>query len=132
MHSITVVSHVNASPEKVWNAIGSPEAISNWHPAIASSPVTGTDRLCTLANGAEVHERIESVDDAGKTYTYSITKSPLPLASYQSTIKVDAEGEGSIVIWKAIFEPEGATAEEVSELLSDIYQAGLSSLRGSF
>ena len=132
MHSVTVISHIGASPEKVWSTIGDPAAISNWHPAIASSTVTGTERLCTLADGAEIQERIESVDEEGKTYTYSITKSPLPLASYQSTIKVDSDGDGSTVTWNAQFEPAGAAAEEVSTLLGQIYQAGLSSLRNSF
>lgn len=131
MHSITVSSYVDASPEKVWDTIGDPGAISHWHPAIASSTVTGAERLCTLANGAKVHERIESVDAEGRTYAYSITESPLPLASYQSTIKVDSDGNGSMVTWGARFEPSGAAAEEVAELLGSIYQAGLSSLRNS-
>ena len=132
MHSITVISHVSASPEKVWNTIGDPGAISNWHPAISSSTLSGEELLCTLADGAKIHERIESVDEAGRTYAYSFTESPLPLASYQSTIKVDAEGDGSIVTWDARFEPAGATAEEVTALLAGVYQAGLSSLRDSF
>jgi carbon monoxide dehydrogenase subunit G len=129
MHSITVVSHVNATPDKVWDAIGDPSKISSWHPVIAESPVNGSERHCTLANGAEIEEKIESVDNEGRTCTYIITKSPLPLASYRSTIKVDEEGDGSAVTWSANFEPAGAPAEEVAAMLIDVYQAGLAALR---
>ena len=131
MHSLTVVSHINASPDAVWNVIGDPSGISSWHPAIAESPVSGADRACTLANGAEIKERIEQVDNDGKSYTYSIVESPLPLASYVSTIRVDAEADGAVVTWDANFEVEGAPAEEVSAMLSNVYQAGLTALRAS-
>ena len=131
MHSITVTTHVAATPSKVWSTIGSPAGISGWHPAITSSPVTGSNRVCTLADGAQIQERIESVDDAGRSYTYSITESPLPLASYRSTIKVEPEGDGSAVIWSAEFEPSGAPAGEVAAMLTGVYQAGLAALRAS-
>lgn len=129
MHSITVTSHVEATPAQVWNTIGDPSGISAWHPAIASSPVDGADRLCTLADGAQIYEKIESVDQQGRSYTYSITQSPLPLAEYRSTIKVDAEGDGSVVTWSANFVPAGAPAEDVAALLTGVYQAGLAALR---
>lgn len=131
MHSLTVVSHINATPDTVWSVIGDPSGISSWHPAIAESPVSGSQRLCTLANGAEVHERIDSIDASERTYSYSITESPLPLAEYHSTIKVDSEGDGSVVTWSANFEPSGAPAEDVAALLTGVYQAGLAALRTS-
>jgi uncharacterized protein YndB with AHSA1/START domain len=78
MHSITVTSHVNATPDSVWKTIGDPSAISGWHPAVASSSLDGDARLCTLADGAEIHEKILEVDAGGRSYTYTITESPCP------------------------------------------------------
>jgi len=132
MHSITVTSHIKATPEKVWDIIGDPSSISSWHPVISESPVSGSDRLCTLADGAEIHERIESIDQEGRNYVYSITKSPLPLLSYRSTINVEGEGDGAAVTWSADFEPNGAPAEDVAKLLTGVYQAGLAALRSTF
>lgn len=131
MHSITVVSHVNATPDKVWSVIGDPASLSDWHPVVANSSVTGSERRCTLADGAEIHEKIESVDVEGRSYSYSITKSPLPLASYHSTIKAESDGDGALVTWSANFEPDGAPAEEVAAILVGVYQAGLAALRST-
>ena len=64
MHSIPVVSYINATPDKVWSVIGDPASISAWHPAVASSEVNDSKRLCQLSDGAELHEEIESVDEA--------------------------------------------------------------------
>lgn len=131
MHSISVTSHVAATPNTLWNTIGDPARMSDWHPAFASSPVTGSERICTLKDGVQVRETIESVDEDARTYTYSIVESPLPLASYRSTIKVMADGDGSLVTWSADFEPSGASAADVAALVTGIYQAGLAALRGS-
>ena len=132
MHSITVTSHVNATPDSVWKTIGDPSAISGWHPAIASSSVDGDTRLCTLGDGAEIHEKILEVDADGRSYTYTITESPLPLTAYRSTIQVSEEGSGSVVEWSADFEPAGAPAADVVGLLKGVYQAGLAALRQTF
>ena len=134
MHSITVTSHVNATPDNVWKTIGDPSAISGWHPAVASSSLEGDTRLCTLADGAEIHEKILEVDAGRRSYTYTITitESPLPLTAYRSTIQVIEEDSGSVVEWSADFEPAGAPAEEVVGLLKGVYQAGLAALRQTF
>ena len=132
MNTITVTSHIAATPDQVWNTIGDPSAISAWHPAIASSDVSGTSRLCTLADGAQIKERIESVEAAERAYTYTITESPLPLSDYRSTLRVSEEGSGAVVEWTARFEANGAPVEDVVGILTGVYQAGLGALRAKF
>ena len=132
MHTVTVSSHIAASPDTVWSMIGNPSSISAWHPAISESPVDTDMRRCTLADGAQISERIESVDATGRAYTYTITESPLPLTDYRSTIQVSAEGNGSVVDWTSSFEPAGAPSEDVAELLKGVYSAGLGALRAQF
>ncbi len=58
MQNVTVTSHVNASPDTVWQTIGDPGTISSWHPAIAASSLDGDVRLCTLENGAAINEKV--------------------------------------------------------------------------
>lgn len=130
MHTVTATTHLNATPDQVWGTIGDPGSLSQWHPAIASSQLTGDARLCTLPDGAQIHEKIDSVDAAARSCTYSIVESPLPLSGYVSTIQVSEEGDGSAVNWSASFEANGAPAEDVSALLAGLYQAGFAALRG--
>ena len=132
MHSVTVSTHVSASPEQVWSKIGDPGGISAWHPVVAESPLDGTRRMCTLADGAKIDEQIDNIDDANRSYTYRIVESPLPVTDYSATLKVvDADG-GCCVDWTSSFEVSAGPPEEVIALLKGVYDAGLGSLRQSF
>lgn len=132
MHTVTVLAHLSASTDDVWSKIGNPGTISAWHPAIAKSSLDGKDRLCTLANGAEINEAIDNVDDANHSYSYRIVESPLPVADYASTIKVvDADG-GCAVEWTSSFDVTNGPAEDTVGMIKDVYAAGLTALRESF
>ena len=132
MQNVSVTSHVNASPDAVWQTIGDPATISGWHPAIAASSLDGDVRLCTLENGAAINEKVVNRDDAGRNYSYIITDSPLPLTDYKATISVSEEGSGSAVEWTCSFQPAGAPDEEVVGLITGVYQAGFAALRQQF
>ena len=130
MHSVTVTTHVDASPDQVRGVIGDPGSLSQWHPAIASSEMEGDTRWLTLPDGAQIQETIESLDAAARSCTYSIVESPLPMTDYVSTIQVTEEGSGSAVDWTASFQPNGAPAADVVAIFKGLYQAGFSVLRG--
>lgn len=132
VHSITVSTHLFATPAQVWSKIGDPGAIDAWHPDIASSQLRGADRLCTLTNGAQIDEHIDHVDEANRAYSYRIVKSPLPIDDYRSTIKVvDAEG-GCLVEWSSNFRVAAGPAEDMVALVKGVYDSGMSALRESF
>ena len=132
MHTVSVSTHLSASPDQVWSKIGDPGAISSWHPAIARSPLDGKDRKCTLADGAQIDEQIDNVDDANRSYTYRIIESPLPLKDYSSTIKVDEADGGCSVEWTSSFEVSAGPAEDMVALIKGVYGAGLAALRENF
>ena len=132
MHTVSVSTHLSASPDQVWSKIGDPGAISSWHPAIARSPLDGKDRKCTLADGAQIDEQIDNVDDANRSYTYRIIESPLPLKDYSSTIKVAEADGGCTVEWTSSFEVSAGPAEDMVALIKGVYGAGLAALRESF
>ena len=132
MHSVTVSTHLTASPDQVWSKIGDPGAISSWHPAIAKSTLEGKARQCTLANGAQIDEAIDHVDDANRSYSYRIVESPLPVEDYRSTIKVVEADGGCSVEWTSSFDVSAGPAEDTVAMIKDVYAAGLAALRESF
>lgn len=132
---------VNASPATTWKMIGDFNHLDVWHPVVIDSKLTsgnsqkaGAMRLLTLGNGANIAEKLVSNDNASRSYTYAITKSPLPVADYVSTITVLAAADGkSIVIWDSSFNAaSGASDEEAINTIAGIYDAGLNNLDKHF
>ncbi len=86
----------------------------------------GARRECTLGDGAKLYETLVSKDDM--SYTYKIDESPLPLANYQATISVRADGAGSTMEWSANFEADGVPEAEAQQMVGGIFQAGFDAL----
>jgi hypothetical protein len=126
---------VPASPDAAWKAIGDYCGIANWHPAIAKCEISKKDgatyRTLTLKGGGEVFEKQLGWDDAGRTYSYNIESSPLPVANYKATISVAPDGTGSTIVWTANFDAKGASDEKAAETIGGIFDAGLQSLKTS-
>lgn len=121
--------NLNAKPDAVWALIGDYNALYRWHPAVAESTRHGEIRILTLGNGAKFVETLTDQNDDTRSYSYVIDKSPLPVASYASSIKVEADGAGgSKVIWNSSFDPNGVSPEKAGEIVRGVYQAGLSNL----
>jgi hypothetical protein len=124
---------VSASPDAAWKAIGDFCGIGKWHPAIAKCEESMKDgatyRTLTLKGGGEVFEKKLSWDDAGRTYSYSIEASPLPVANYSAAMAVESNGAGSAIIWTAHFDAKGAPDEKAAEVIGGIFDAGLASLK---
>ena len=75
---------------------------------------------------------MDKVDDGGRTYTYSIIDSPLPIANYTSTIKVSGEGDNSTIEWSSDFDAVGAPDQDAMNAVQGIYQAGFDNLKKMF
>ena len=132
MHSVTVSTHLSASPDLVWSKIGNPGTISAWHPAVAESSLDGKARICTLANGARIEEQIDNIDTANRSYSYRIVESPLPVRDCNATIKVVEADGGCCVEWTSSFDVSDGPAEDAVALLKGVYDAGMGALRESF
>ncbi len=89
----------------------------------------GMTRTLTLADGSQVVEQLEAIDEAKRTLRYAIVDSPLPIREYISTMAVE-EGEDGVcrVTWATRFEPDGAPEANVKALLADLYASGLQGL----
>ena len=62
------------------------------------------------------------------TYTYSILDGPLPVANYQSTLSVAADGDGSEIRWRGTFDAKGASDAEAEKVIAGIYESGIKAL----
>ena len=93
----------------------------------------GSKRNLFLAGGGNVLERLDAEDNAGRSYTYTILDSPLPVENYQSTYKVVDNGDGSCTVdWSSKFDPAGAPEADAVGAVQGIYQAGFDALKQEF
>ena len=125
---------IPASADQVWQLIGGFNALPDWLPLVSKSELSEGGRVRNLqtADGAVVIERLETFDNAGKTYSYSILQAPFPATDYLATIRVETQGQGARVSWSGQFTAKGVTDEEVKALFTGIYQGGLEALRANY
>ncbi|MDD0968802.1 MULTISPECIES: SRPBCC family protein [Pseudomonas] len=134
MATASATIDIPASADQVWQLIGGFNTLPDWLPFIPNSELSEGGRVRTLqtADGGVVVERLETFDNASKTYSYSILQAPFPATDYLATIRVEAQGQGAKVTWSGRFTAKGVSDEEVVALFSGIYQGGLEALRANY
>ncbi len=129
MTEVHVSKRYEVSGQKMWERIGDPGKIFEWHPAIETTEMLdgGKTRVDTIVGGGRVSETI--LEQADRHHTYRIDESPLPVENLIGTIRVrDGSEDACIVEWDASFEPAGIPEHEAAELVRGIFQAGLDAL----
>jgi Polyketide cyclase / dehydrase and lipid transport len=82
--------------------------------------------------GAEVVERLESIDDANYSTSYSILSAPLPLTDYVATIKLSPASDTTTAVdWTSTFEPVGDEGP-AKAIVEQIYNGGIQALQKHF
>ncbi|HEY2203916.1 MAG TPA: SRPBCC family protein [Pseudonocardia sp.] len=134
---------VPASADEVWQIVRQFNGLAEWHPVIAESKIEsgsaqeiGAVRRLTLADGSQVAERLVSMDDDERSYTYAFTDpGTMPVRSYKSTIRiapVTATGQ-SFVEWWAWFDSEAEVEAEMNQTYSEtVYGNGIAALISHF
>jgi len=122
--------------QMIWSTIGGFNTLPDWHPAIEKSDITkddkGTVRTLHLVGGGTIVERLETVDEKERLYTYSILEGPLPVANYKATIRVLDDNGGCTVEWSSDFEASGVPESDASKVIRGIYEAGFENLKKMF
>jgi hypothetical protein len=134
MSEISVNLDFTSSPDAVWKELADFGGIGVWGPGVVSCKVDGTGvgavRSVEMPGGAVMEERLETLNDADRTLSYSIIGGPLPVQNYLATVKVSATGDGSRVDWGASFDaPEGVPAEGIEKGVSGAYAGMLAALK---
>jgi ketosteroid isomerase-like protein/uncharacterized protein YndB with AHSA1/START domain len=105
--------------DEVWALLSDLAAVTEWVPGITGARVDGTRRICTTAEGAEIHEELE-VDDSARMSTYTQPVHPFGFKTSRGKLAVTEDGAGSHVTWDA--EIEFAVAEQEAQLLPMLEQ----------
>ncbi len=134
MAQVTVKVNIPVAADQVWQTLRDFGGMDKWAFGVASLSLSGMGlgavRTITFNDGAEVVERLESLDDAGRRLSYTILESTLPVEGYVASLSVrDLGPAGSEVEWFSTFGAKGATEEEVSRLLQVAYRKSLASLQ---
>lgn len=127
---------LKAPADQVWDVVGDFNGLPRFVPAAVESVVDGEGvgalRTVTLPDGSKLVERLESVDPAARTYSYSIVSGPLPVAKYFATVRVTPmDLESCEVTWTGSFEPSGDT-KEAQKAIEGVYDSGLRGLAQIF
>jgi len=133
MGKVSVKTEFAAPADQVWNLVKGFNDLPKWHPAFTNSELKGkglgSTRTLTLPNGGKIVERLDEFDDGKRRYSYSIEESPLPLASYRSTIEVKPSGKGCELQWSSEYQTKDAPAMDMDKFLQDFYQAGFDNVK---
>ena len=87
MTKVSMSTKLNVSADQVWSLIGGFNALPDWHPAIEKSELEeeGQMRRLSLAGGGTVIEKLETINENERTYSYSAWRAPPPTPSAAST-----------------------------------------------
>jgi hypothetical protein len=134
MSEFSVNAEYRASADSVWKELADFGGIGEWAPGMESCKLEGSGvgavRVLGMPGGAVIKERLEALDDAARSLSYSIIEGPMPVENYLATIKVSEQGSGSRVDWGASFEvPEGVPADAIGAGVSGAYSGMLDALR---
>jgi hypothetical protein len=119
----------------VWQLTGGFQSLPLWLPFIKNSESQdgGRVRHLTTDDGAEISERLQTYDNAARTYSYTIEKGPFAVKDYVARLVVAEDGaNGALVEWSGSFTPTGMTEAEAEALFKGMYEGGLEALKANF
>jgi carbon monoxide dehydrogenase subunit G len=134
MAKIAVEEDYAASAAVVWQKLADFGELASWMPGVESCDTEGegVGAVRTVAIGpVKVVERLETLDDAGRSLSYSIVEGPMPVQNYLATIRVHETGAAAChVDWTASFDlPDGLTEAQIAPGLQGAYGGALKALK---
>jgi uncharacterized protein YndB with AHSA1/START domain len=130
--TVTNVVDVAAEPDDVWAVLADLPATRWWLPGVVAARVDGGVRVCSMADGQEIHERITDVSSERRSYRFEHLRVPLPVKQSHGTFTVSAGSVAgtSRVMLQTTFVPLDPTAgEELSGMIEGAFGLSLQSLR---
>lgn len=110
---------IDGTPDQVWAVLGDLGNL-DWVPGMAGAKVEDGRRICTTADGAEIHEEIRDYSDELRKFSYVQTVHPLGLKTSGGTLAVNDADGGARVDWTA--EVEFADKQQESQILPMLEQ----------
>jgi hypothetical protein len=86
----------------------------------------GQVRIFDRPNG-KIFERLTSLDEGARTLTYTIPEGmPFPVSTYEATMTVSDDVGRARLTWSCVFEPDGASADEIAAGIQNAFGAMMS------
>ena len=134
MLSVSESVDLQAPADAVWKTLGDFGGAQRYLDVVERCELVHHDgsieRVLHLKGGGSARERLVLSSDDDRALRYTMVDSPLPVADYVSTVRVDPLGPRQCrVTWAATFDAHGGSDEEAREVVSGIYRMGLEGLR---
>ena len=121
MTTLALSHDFTAQPQAVWALAGDFGGLDRWHPWVMDCRLDEDGLTRRIGKGAmEAVEVLESRSDS--TLTYTVHKSPMPIANYRCTWSIAPTERGSTLSILATFEPVGVPEETASAMLSGFFE----------
>ena len=132
---VRVIEEIAAPAAKVWALIRGFGDLLQWADGLESCELEGSGvgavRTVGLPGGLRLQERLETFDEAGRSFSYAIIgKSPLPFRDYLSKVQLREAGPARCEItWEGRFDPKPGSEAAAQTLVRGIYTRSIASLR---
>lgn len=132
--TVNITKRIDAPADKVWTAIAGIGGLDRWFPIISACRIegegVGATRIMTLADGAEMRDRIVEIDADARRLRYERPAHPFPVTDYRGVVEVDDDGEDSAVLcWTVRFEVDEAHRDGMLKLIETAISEGVDGLR---
>ena len=135
---------IDAPADEVWARVRDFNGLSDWHgKLVVSSEIedgrtgdqVGCVRNFTLADGANLRERLLGHSDAERSYTYNFEKTPFDVDNYKATLRVTpvTDGGKAFVEWWTEFDCDRDKQDHWTEFFAnEVFQGGFDALKTQF
>jgi uncharacterized protein YndB with AHSA1/START domain len=131
MPTITTAIDIKAAPDRVWAVLADLTATRDWLPGVVAARVDGDVRVCRMADGQEIHERITDLSAERRGYRFRYLRTPLPVtaAGGAFTVRAGAAAGTATVVLDAAFDLVDPGADQVVGMIRHAFGQALESLR---
>ena len=99
---------IDAPVDRVWSVLRDFNGHDRWHPAVKESRIeerrsgdmVGAVRRLRLTDGAVLRERLLTLSDTEKTFSYCLLDTPIPLLNYVAHVALHRVTDGDRTFWR--------------------------------
>jgi Polyketide cyclase / dehydrase and lipid transport len=134
MAEAVVQDDVAAGVEEVWKVVSDFPGVIAIMGVPVESEGEGIGMTRSVAMGeSRITERLESLDPATYSTSYSIVSGPIPVREYLSTIRLASAGDAATrITWSGRFEPDGISDADAVKMIEQVYAGGIKAIQKHF
>jgi hypothetical protein len=127
---VRVDERIDAVADVAWPIVSdfsSLEGLAKPGMIVVEGSGVGAVRTVTDASGAKIQERLDSLDSAGRTFSYSVINdatAPVPFTGYRATVTLrPLDANACTIGWSGECEPRGMSEDELRPMIQEMYRA---------